>query len=164
MRKALANCTFSAFLFMLLVVASMRRVLKEHFGLMVSILVTYWCLLFVLTHLPSRYVPDVVDVSDWLAHLFGYAVLAALWGIALRLQGRLNRATAVLVAAVLGGYGALDEWTQQFVPGRSAELTDWGADLLGTVLGLGLAWAAALLWPLAQRQLERWRPAAVRQT
>jgi len=35
-------------------------------------------------------------------------------------------------------YGALDEWHQSFVPGRSPELADWVADVLGVTVGYTL--------------------------
>lgn len=40
----------------------------------------------------------------------------------------------------LGGlYGALDEWHQSFVPGRTPDATDWLADVAGVIAGYSLA-------------------------
>ncbi len=39
---------------------------------------------------------------------------------------------AVVFAMV---FGALDEWHQRFIPGRSTELADWQADSIGAVAG-----------------------------
>jgi VanZ family protein len=36
-------------------------------------------------------------------------------------------------------YGALDEWHQSFVPGRTPSVTDWVADMVGVTLGYALA-------------------------
>jgi VanZ family protein len=32
-------------------------------------------------------------------------------------------------------FGALDEWHQQFIPGRSMDLFDWLADFSGATIG-----------------------------
>ena len=53
------------------------------------------------------------------------------WG---RAYGRHSpQASTLMVAGVL--YGALDEWHQSFVPGRTASVADWGMDIIGVVLG-----------------------------
>jgi VanZ family protein len=44
--------------------------------------------------------------------------------------------------------GALTEWLQAYVPGRSMSAADWVADSAGALLGLGLGW----LWA---RQLNK---------
>ena len=41
---------------------------------------------------------------------------------------------AVLVAVV---YGAFDEITQAFIPGRFADVADWYYDAAGTIAGIG---------------------------
>lgn len=82
--------------------------------------------------------------ADKLVHFSLYAVLGAL--VARALAAPRARRGLVLAAAQLMLFGALDEWHQQFVPGRSAELADWVADLLGALVGL---LAAHHLLPLA---------------
>jgi VanZ family protein len=42
------------------------------------------------------------------------------------------------------GIAALDEWHQQFVPGRSASLGDWVADVAGA--GIILLASGVLSW------------------
>ena len=43
------------------------------------------------------------------------------------------------VALVMGLLGALDEYNQQFIPGRSGlSFEDWVADMSGAVAGVGL--------------------------
>ena len=97
--------------------------------------------IFTLTSIPD---PDAGGIQigglDKAIHASLYAVLAVLsargarawqpgdrvprWPVVLRILGAI-----VLVAAV-------DEWHQQFIPGRSPELLDWLADAVGTVGGL----------------------------
>lgn len=50
--------------------------------------------------------------------------------------------------AVLGAYGVLDELLQIPV-GRIASIADWGADLLGIMLGVGLE--AFLAFPIERQ-------------
>jgi VanZ family protein len=49
--------------------------------------------------------------------------------------------TRAILLVVLGIalFGALDEWHQQFIPGRSMELFDWMADLTGATIGTVVA-------------------------
>ena len=44
------------------------------------------------------------------------------------------RAAAIAVAFAMV-FGALDEWHQRFIPGRSTEFADWRADSIGAVVG-----------------------------
>ena len=43
-------------------------------------------------------------------------------------------------------HAAVDEWTQQFVPGRSSDPRDWMADVIGASLGAILFLVGRLLW------------------
>jgi VanZ family protein len=86
------------------------------------------------TSMPSQLVPQQVSSFDKTAHFSMYAVLAGL------LTRYLTEATtqwrAVIMAIALTmAFGALDEWHQQFIPGRSTELADWRADSLGATTG-----------------------------
>ena len=89
---------------------------------------------------------------DKLYHFIEYAILGALLTRAF-VKGRpLGRDTEIapttaaetgvprhyvwFMAALLSSlYGASDEWHQTFVPGRSATLADWIADVLGSIAG-----------------------------
>ena len=51
---------------------------------------------------------------------------------------RVILAACLLVAAI----GALDEWHQQYIQGRSTEFADWMADTAGGLIG-GLLWVSA---------------------
>jgi VanZ family protein len=77
-----------------------------------------------------------------LAHAFLFGLLAVLWWRALR--GPLPQRTALGVAATIAVlYGALDEYHQTFVLGRSGKFTDVLIDAAGV--------AIAVLWIRSSR-------------
>lgn len=85
--------------------------------------------------------PPLVHGLDKVVHFTVYACLGLLtvrafagYGVA---AGR--AALAAVLACAL--YAASDELHQRFVPGRSSELLDWVADLLGAALAVRLWWA-----------------------
>ena len=81
--------------------------------------------------LPSTGVPHV----DKVVHFFLYAVLGLLAARAVEAPtGRLRPLLLTLAAVV--AFAALDEWHQTFVPGRSADVADWAADVIGASAGL----------------------------
>lgn len=65
--------------------------------------------------------------ADKLVHFVLFGVLSGLW---MRGLGRLS--TAIMIAVV---WGALDEWHQGWVVGRSPDLADWLFDVLGAAAG-----------------------------
>jgi VanZ family protein len=76
--------------------------------------------------------------SDKVVHVLLYAVLAFLVARALPPTGRTReRLLLVLVGVSLFGY--VDEWHQQFIPGRAQDHMDWIADTVGGILGLLVA-------------------------
>lgn len=80
---------------------------------------------------------------DKLVHAAVFAVLAGAIGYSSGLRGRRMLLVCFCSAAAVG---ALDEWHQMYLPGRSADLDDLAFDAFGAALG-----AAALLW---RRRLE----------
>lgn len=74
---------------------------------------------------------------DKLVHAVVFAVLAMAMGFVSGLRGWRMLLLSFLGAVVVG---ALDEWHQMYLPGRSAGLDDLAADAVGAALG-----AAALL-------------------
>jgi VanZ family protein len=76
--------------------------------------------------------PPGLEVSDKVAHAFGFAVLAASywWAFAGRLAPMARAMRGALAAC---GVGALLEVWQSFLPYRSAELLDFVADAVGAV-------------------------------
>ena len=86
--------------------------------------------------MPEMVVPQQDKILHFVFFLGGGTVLAASLRLLAKLQGiRLLSA----VALVIGVLGALDEYNQQFIPGRSGlSLADWLADMSGAVAGVGL--------------------------
>lgn len=91
----------------------------------------WWALgILAVTSVPGGRIPRTPRVPgmDKVIHVGMYAGLG--WHAA--------RAAGVgfpLVAGILG-FAALDEWHQGFVPGRSGDVGDWVADLVGGALGI----------------------------
>jgi VanZ family protein len=72
---------------------------------------------------------------DKLVHALVFAVLAAAIGYASGSRGRGMLAIAFFGAVAVG---ALDEWHQVYLPGRSAGLDDLAADAFGSGVGTAL--------------------------
>ena len=94
--------------------------------------VTNW----LVSDLPGERVGRL-PAPDWLLH----GMANALFGAALRwpLAGRRRPRRTVLAATILALHGALDEWHQGWVPGRTPSLTDWAADVAGGLIGWFIA-------------------------
>jgi VanZ family protein len=93
--------------------------------------------LFTVTSVPIRNPPDVGQ-GDKGVHLLLYGVLA--WLLARAEPSLVRRAVRLLATLVaLSALAAADEWHQQFIPGRSASVSDWVADTTGATLALLLA-------------------------
>ena len=75
---------------------------------------------------------DAPGADKWV-HGGLFAVLGCLGALAWR--GVRARPALLLVLVFLG---ALTEWLQAYVPGRSMSAADWLADSVGALLGLGL--------------------------
>ncbi len=109
--------------------------------------VLWAAVLFALSEL--REIPEplrpLAALDDKLIHVLLYSTLGAAlaWG---RWRGPIRPPHALLLA-VGYLYGALDEWHQGFVPGRTPSVGDWVADVIGVTLGyavvLGLLSLAA---------------------
>jgi VanZ family protein len=101
--------------------------------------VVWAAIILILTSIPGSDLPqlDFAD-ADKLAHVTLYGILGLLSVRAAWRTGRLPWALAVVLGSV-AILGALDEWHQQFISGRSVELLDWVADCSGAALGAGAA-------------------------
>jgi len=73
--------------------------------------------------------------ADKVAHFAAYAGLGALLCRAYLGSGLPGSAAFWLAVLTASLYGASDEWHQSFVPGRSADASDWLADSLGAMFG-----------------------------
>ena len=77
--------------------------------------------------------------ADKLVHVTMYAVLAWLSARALALPSTRG---ALIVVASVAAFGVLDELHQHFIPGRSTDVSDLVADIVGACVGV-LAFLAA---------------------
>jgi VanZ family protein len=104
------------------------------FGIWLAIL--YHVSNSVPTEMPQMLVPQQDKILHFVFFLGGGVVLAA----SLRLIAKLEGIRLLLaVAVVMGLLGALDEYNQQFIPGRSGlSFEDWIADMSGAIAGVGL--------------------------
>lgn len=101
-------------------------------------LVFYWIILFTLTTLPTESVPSV-GVSDKVEHLLAYFVLSILLYLTLLFQKKsvlLKNYAMLFTLLIVFTYGVLDEVHQLMIPGRSCELLDFLADVLGGIIGI----------------------------
>lgn len=101
----------------------------------------YWLAIFVSTHWPTT--PSFVhDNNDKIWHFLGYTGLAALctaaWALHREVKIELLPLKHVLLVVLLvAAYGGFDELTQPLV-GRTCDIHDWAADLLGICAGIAL--------------------------
>jgi VanZ family protein len=104
------------------------------FGIWLAIL--YHVSNSVPTEMPQMVVPQQDKILHFVFFLGGGVVLAA----SLRLIAKLEGIRLLLtVAMVMGLLGALDEYNQQFIPGRSGlSFEDWIADMSGAIAGVAL--------------------------
>ncbi|MEN8246991.1 MAG: VanZ family protein [Thermodesulfobacteriota bacterium] len=98
----------------------------------------YCLIIFIQSSFPaSEHVPDF-DFSDKLLHVAAYAVLGLfLYRAFNAMDKRISPIRLVALSIFLTAlYGASDEIHQYFVPSRSAELLDFMADFIGSILGV----------------------------
>jgi VanZ family protein len=116
------------------------------------LLAFYWPTLFILAHIPIPKFVRQAQVSDKNFHFFAYLILVFLLWFTISPDKKVNwrKAATWLVLLVMIGYGAADEWLQRYVAGRSCDIKDFAADLVGVITGLIFIsfftfWPAALL-------------------
>ncbi|UCG57510.1 MAG: VanZ family protein [Phycisphaerales bacterium] len=126
--------------------------LSRRHKLTLMTLVLYWPALFVAAHIPIPRVVREAGVSDKSLHFFAYMVLVFLLWFAVCPDKRVNwrKAAVWWVLLVVVWYGAIDEWLQGYVAGRSTDIVDFFADLAGAVTSLVVLsilsfWPASLL-------------------
>jgi VanZ family protein len=100
----------------------------------------FWAaFILLLTSIPGSDIPHVgflgFRASDKLVHATMYGIFAWLATRALVRSGQPLLRSILLVILGIMIFGALDEWHQQFIPGRSMDLFDWLADLSGATIG-----------------------------
>jgi VanZ family protein len=103
-----------------------------------TIFFVWTILVFVAIAYPSPDIPDITkfDFSDKIVHMILFGVFSFLTNGALRARG-VGKKRAKLIS-FLGGaaYSGLAEIIQLFVPGRSSELFDFYAGVVGAVLAI----------------------------
>ena len=100
------------------------------------VLIAYWCLMFVGTHVPK--VPDALEqVSDKTLHFLAYCGLSVLLVIDAAARRRVTGRLLIGFAALCAVYGIADELLQIPV-GRSADVRDWLADMRGVATGMAV--------------------------
>ena len=102
------------------------------------LLVGWWGLMFIATHIPVGPSIGESPVPDKLIHFLVFAVLGVLLPQWHGRDVRLTLRRASMLFLVMVTYGAVDELLQIPV-GRSAEWWDWIADVAGGASGLLLA-------------------------
>lgn len=91
--------------------------------------------LFLLSSIPDLGAPTWALVNDKVVHAGAYAVLGAALAWGHRRSGGAVGHGWLLMAGAL--YGVTDEVHQMYVPGRSPDPADFGADVAGLLLGYG---------------------------
>jgi VanZ family protein len=80
----------------------------------------------------------VGKTRDW-SHILIYAVFMYLIFRAFKKTCKKTMVCYVVMAGICAlSFGALDEVAQMLVAGRSASITDWGIDVMGVVVGIGI--------------------------
>ena len=92
--------------------------------------------LFLLSETSGGPSQELFPYDDKAAHFVLYGVMGAALAWGRRMAGAPARHWILLAAG--WGYGALDEWHQSFVPGRTPEPADFAADVLGVTVGYAL--------------------------
>lgn len=112
--------------------------------------ILYCCMIFGVSAIPGKQIPDTISVSDKLIHMSEYAILAILVARAVSQtsQRQWGLMCWVLAVAFVAFYGITDEFHQSYVLGRSSDLHDWVADLTGGGFGA----AVYLFWKRISRK------------
>ncbi len=125
----------------------MAQLLNFLFRWAPALLVVYWIVLFIGTHLPPSSMPsEPVPNADKIAHLGGYAVLAFVAAAAWTWRRTLAFGDYLLLFMGLSCYAVLDELSQMLpMVQRNADVLDWAADTIGAIIGLAVFSTAAWL-------------------
>ena len=110
--------------------------------------------ILLLTSIPGSDLPHVSFLSfhssDKVVHGTMYGIFAWLATRSLVRSGRPLRQAVLIVLLGIALFAALDEWHQQFIPGRSMDVFDWLADISGATIGT----LAAVMAPKVREERE----------
>ena len=116
-------------------------------------LAAWVALTLTLTSIPDPEFGPSFPGADKLAHFAFYGVMGFLFVLWRREVGTGAAAAVVWVAIFAALLGAVDEFHQRWIPGRSMELLDWAMDFAGgTAGGVCSALAASMLPSLLTRK------------
>jgi|SRR5947207_394319 len=101
-----------------------------------TITAIYWCVMFILTHVPGEHLPDV-RINDKIEHLLAYGGLGGILFLSIWASRPQWQQIGALVLAIGMAYGAIDEWLQAipFIH-RDCSLLDWFADTTGLAVAV----------------------------
>ena len=111
---------------------------KRYFTRFLLPLILYLILIFFMSSLPGKEIPDVdIPYFDKLLHLMEYAVLGFLLMRGLKnSELKFSNISFIIFTAIFSTlYGLSDEFHQSFVPSRDASLLDVLFDCIGGAIG-----------------------------
>jgi len=95
----------------------------------------WFCLIWILSSLPSQHIPSVnITCFDKLEHIGVYAVLSCLLGYWLSFKDW-KLTIVILIYLLLLLLAGLDEYHQTYIPGREVSLYDFMANSAGIIIG-----------------------------
>ena len=103
--------------------------------LYLAMLAGWVALILTLTSIPDPVFGPSFPGADKLAHFGFYGVMGFLFVLWRREIGTGASAAIVCAAIFAALLGAVDEFHQQWIPGRSMELLDWAMDFAGGTAG-----------------------------
>ena len=98
----------------------------------------YWLLILTLTSLPGADMPDI-KINDKIEHFLAFGGLGFLLHLSLRIQDKfyiIKKLPWLFAIIFVAFYAAFDELHQLFIPGRSCDIKDWIADMIGVTIGV----------------------------
>jgi VanZ family protein len=119
--------------------------------------VVYMAAIFYVSSLHQAPLPP--GIPDKPAHAFGYMGFGFVIARALAggLPPRIILRDLFVGLAIAVAYGASDEFHQGFVPGRTADLADLYADMVGSATSLMACWAWGIISPSSTQPAARSR-------
>ena len=111
-------------------------------------ILTGWVILtLTLTSIPNPHFGPTFQGADKVAH-FGFYGIAGFLFVLWRREIGTGAAVAVVWAVIFAALlGAVDEFHQQWIPGRSMEFFDWMADFAGGTAGVFCSAVAVSMIP-----------------
>ena len=95
----------------------------------------WFCLIWILSSLPSQHIPSVnIAFFDKLEHIGVYVVLSCLLGYWLSFKDW-KLTIVILIYLFLLLLAGLDEYHQTYIPGREVSLYDFMANSAGIIIG-----------------------------